>query len=112
MELEEKKDSLRVRLSNKLEWTVNFFKDVIDHAIESAIGTIKSLWRNAEAVAILTLGGLGISHFIGVVAVEHPTLAMLVIADMISPVIAVFVIWGLIRLAMARKAYRMSHVVP
>lgn len=103
--------SLKETLSDMIDWTIKFTKDLINHSIEAAVSSIKSLWRNAEAVTILTLAGLGVTHFIGVIAVEHAALSILLISEMISPLIAVILIWGLIRLAMARKKYRINHAV-
>lgn len=104
------RDHPKVSIIKAMDWTIEFVKDTIDHAIIAGVNTVRSLYRNIEAVTILTFGALGISHFIGVIAVEHPGLAMLVVSDMIAPLIAVFVIWALVKISMARKQYRLNHV--
>ena len=91
-------------------WIVAFTKDLINHSIEAAVSSAKSLWMNLEAVSILTLAGLGVSHFIGVIAVSHPALSVLLVSEMLSPLIAVILIWGLIRLMQARKKYRVNNI--
>lgn len=91
-------------------WIVAFTKDLINHSIEAAVNSVKSLWMNLEAVSILTLAALGVSHFIGVIAVSHPALSVLLVSEMLSPLIAVILIWGLIRLMQARKKYRVNNI--
>lgn len=74
--------------------------------IQNVKATVKSLWRNAEGVAILTLGSLGTAHFVGSYVFENPTLANLIFAEMIGPVAAVGVIWLLLRSMIWRRNRR------
>lgn len=98
---------LRVPTKQDLKFAWNLTADLIfdtaEAGIRSAWGSVKSLVNNAESIAILTLAALGTAHFIGVIAIEHAFLATLLVSEMLSPVIAVGLIYLLIRVAMLRK---------
>lgn len=93
-------------------WAANGINFVIDAAISGAKAAWRStvsLWNNLETVGILTLAGLGASHFIGEICVEHAALSALLVSELISPVIAVGGIYGLLKLSQWRKTRRLTH---
>lgn len=91
-------------------WDLLMFIDkVIYKVVKNTIKAVVDLINNIESVVILTLAGMGIAHFIGEVAITHEFLAFLLVSELISPVIAVIVIWALLRLAQWRRNYAIHY---
>jgi hypothetical protein len=84
-------------------------KRIASLTIQNVKSTLKNLWRNAEGVAILTIGSLGASHFIGSYVFEHQALNSLIFAEMIGPVAAIGLMWILLRSMTWRRNRRFAR---